>query len=192
MVPREQAQQEKHAINLKTGWPAPSLLPAKALLAAAQNVLSDPTVSSPALTYGANDEGLKPVREELAKWLNTFYEGATRDYAQSLPSPQSSLSGPIQPDFSRIVITAGASQSLGCVLREVTDPSYTRNVWIVAPAYFLAFKIFEDAGLKMRAVPEGKGVEWLRGEMKAVEDMRREELRRSGESDCPVSSQMPS
>jgi DNA-binding transcriptional MocR family regulator len=43
-----------------------------------------------------------------------------------------------------------------------TDPAYTRTIWIVAPAYFLAFRIFEDAGFggRMRAVPEdGEGVD---------------------------------
>lgn len=53
-------------------------------------------------------------------------------------------------------MTGGASQNLGCLLDVYTDPEYTRNVWIVAPAYYLAFNIFEDAGFaaKMRAVPE--------------------------------------
>ena len=61
------------------------------------------------------------------------------------------------------------------MLNVYTDPSYTRNIWIVAPAYFLAFRIFEDAGFadKIRAVPEGEqglDIEVLRREIRKSED----------------------
>jgi DNA-binding transcriptional MocR family regulator len=59
-----------------------------------------------------------------------------------------------------------------------TDPVYTRNIWIVAPAYFLAFAIFEDAGFhnKLRAIPEdneGIDMEYFRKEIKKSEDQAR-------------------
>lgn len=43
-------------------------------------------------------------------------------------------------------MTGGASQSIACILQGFTDPSFTRAVWVVAPTYFLAGPIFEDAG----------------------------------------------
>lgn len=50
---------------------------------------------------------------------------------------------------------------------------YTRNVWIVAPAYMLAFRIFEDSALKLRAVPEdeeGIDIDFLRREIRKSEE----------------------
>jgi len=91
------------------------------------------------------------------------------------------------PLTNRITITGGASQSLGVILTVFTDPLYTRRVWIVAPGYFMSFRIFEDAGFagRMRAVPEiqprsdpeydaendiaGPDVAWLRREIAAVD-----------------------
>lgn len=69
--------------------------------------------------------------------------------------------------MGRITITGGASQNLACILQTFTDPGYTRNIWIVAPAYMLAFRIFGDAGFekKLRAAPEdaeGLDVAYLR------------------------------
>jgi len=54
----------------------------------------------------------------------------------------------------RICITGGASQNLACVLQVFSDPVRTR-VWMVAPSYFLACRIFGDSGLVVRAVGEG-------------------------------------
>lgn len=42
------------------------------------------------------------------------------------------------------------------MLQVYTDPLKTK-VWMVAPCYFLACRIFEDAGLKTRAIEEGSG-----------------------------------
>ncbi|KAH7355191.1 pyridoxal phosphate-dependent transferase [Rhexocercosporidium sp. MPI-PUGE-AT-0058] len=125
----------KKPINLLRGWPNPSLLPTPAILRAAQSALSDPSISTPGLLYGP-DPGFQPLREEIAKWLSDFYGGDS--------------------DADRICITGGASQNLACVLQVYTDPLKTK-VWMVAPCYFLACRIFEDAGLKMRAVEEGSG-----------------------------------
>lgn len=62
---------------------------------------------------------------------------------------------------------------------------YTRNVWIVSPAYMLAFRIFEDSALKLRAVPEddeGIDIDFLKRELK-----KSEEIARSQGNNEPVS-----
>lgn len=87
----------------------------------------------------------------MASWLTDFYQPAA----------------PVSED--RIAITGGASQNLANLLQVFTDPVYTRNVWIVAPAYMLAFRIFDDSGLKLRAVPEdeqGIDIEYLQNELR--------------------------
>lgn len=125
------------SINLMRGWPNPSLLPAELIRQAADHALSDPKIATAGLLYGP-DPGYEPLRESIAEWLTSFYR------------PSSAITA------SRICITGGASQNLGSLLNVFTDPSYKRNIWIVAPAYMLAFRVFEDAGFgqRMRAVPE--------------------------------------
>jgi len=114
----------KRAIDFLKGWPNPSLLPPKLLQTASANVLLDSAqVTTPVLEYG-DDGGYLPFRRSIAQWLTKFY------------SPEQAIS------HERIVITGGASQNLACILQTYTDPVYTRNVWIVAPAYYLAFRIF--------------------------------------------------
>ncbi|KAL5330120.1 hypothetical protein ACEPPN_003645 [Leptodophora sp. 'Broadleaf-Isolate-01'] len=142
----------KKPINLLRGWPNPALLPTPAILRAAQSALSDPSISTPGLLYGP-DPGFQPLREEIAKWLGEFYTG--------------------EADANRICITGGASQNLACVLQVYTDPLKTK-VWMVAPCYFLACRIFEDAGLKMRAVEEGSGGIDLVALERGLENSRRE------------------
>ncbi|KZF24125.1 PLP-dependent transferase [Xylona heveae TC161] len=131
---------QKPLINLLRGWPNPKLLPAPQLKTASQSVLSNPDVFVPGLQYGP-DPGYEPLREQIASWLHKYY----------LPLEQ------ISPE--RICITGGASQNLACILQVFTDPVYTRNIWMVAPTYFLACRIFEDSGFhgRLRAVPEDKG-----------------------------------
>ena len=79
---------------------------------------------------------------------------------------------------NRYAITGGASQALACLLQVFTDPVATRAVWFVEPAYMLAFRIFEDAGLeqkKFRGVredEEGIDVEELRRGLDAMEKER--------------------
>lgn len=150
----------KPLINLLRGWPAPSLLPADLIKTAANAVLSDPAVAIDGLLYGP-DPGYEPLRETIASWLGSFYQ------------PEKAITA------ERICITGGASQNLGCMLSVYTDPEYTKNIWIVAPAYFLAFRIFEDAGFagKMRAVPEddaGIDIEFLRRELHKSEEQARD------------------
>lgn len=149
----------KKTINLHMGWPNPSLLPPEAIKGAVGRALSDSATAVQSLQYGP-DAGYQPLREELARWLTSFYN-PTND---------------IPPE--RLCITGGASQSLASILQTFTDPLYTRNVWMVAPTYFLACRIFDDAGFagRLRSVPEddeGINVEYLlqqinQSEQKAV------------------------
>lgn len=137
------SQSSEPPINLLRGWPSSSLLPTNLIKHAAEAALSDPQIAQNALEYGP-DAGYEPARVAIAKWL-------TESYATPAPIPA-----------DRLCITGGASQNLGCLLNVYTDPEYTRNVWIIAPAYFLSFRIFEDAGFagKLRAVPEdGEGLD---------------------------------
>ena len=164
----------KALINLLRGWPNPQLLPAAAINTAANAVLSDPDVSAPALLY-APDPGYEPLRERIAEWLTAFY----------LPKQ------PIQAD--RICVTGGASQNLACILQVFSDPIYTRNVWMVAPTYFLACRIFVDSGFqgRLRAVPEdqeGINLEYLSCEIQRSEDAARAEgnLKPVGAADSVV------
>lgn len=125
------------SINLIKGWPSTSLLPTDHLSRAAQRALADTSVAFPGLLYGP-DEGYAPLRETLGNWLTSFYQ-------------------PDQPiGKERITITGGASQNLACLLQVFTDPAYTRDILFAAPAYMLAFRVFEDNGFsgKMKAVPE--------------------------------------
>ncbi|KAI9701011.1 MAG: hypothetical protein M1836_001679 [Candelina mexicana] len=135
----------KPLINLLRGWPSPSLLPTAALASASQATLQNPSLSTPNLLYG-DFAGYPPLRAAIAQWLTTFYTPST--------SPASESIGPITAE--RICVTGGASQNIACVLQVYSDPCYTRNIWMVAPTYFLACRIFEDAGFagKLRAVPE--------------------------------------
>jgi DNA-binding transcriptional MocR family regulator len=127
------------SVNLMKGWPSPDLLPPLLLRDAAQRTLSQTNRSTitEILEYG-DDEGYLPLRESIASWLTDFY--APKD--------------PISP--TRLTITGGASQNLANVLSTFTDPVYTHHVWMVAPTYYLACRIFADAGFdgRLRAVPE--------------------------------------
>lgn len=129
-------------INLSSGYPAPSLNPIKQLNQATNTVFSTPNIWHDGMIYGP-DAGYDPLRENIARWLAQFYHGG--DEAQI--------------GAERICITGGASQNLACLLQVFTDPVFTRNVFIVEPGYFLAFRIFEDAGFhgRLRGVPEDEG-----------------------------------
>ncbi|KAF1811434.1 PLP-dependent transferase, partial [Eremomyces bilateralis CBS 781.70] len=162
------------------------------------------------LCYGP-DEGDVEVRHEVAKWLTDFYGGVYQpdhppatggSAATAEPPVDVSSSIPPNPDASipsdRILITGGASQSLANILAAFTDPTITLRIWIVAPAYMLAFRIFEDAGFvgRLRAVPEGNegiDIDFLEHEIQAVEDderLRREEST-SGDSQLREQDRRP-
>jgi DNA-binding transcriptional MocR family regulator len=149
-------------INLLRGWPSPTLLPISQFRGAAQTTLSDPSVAISSLLYGP-DAGYGPLRTEVSRWLSSFY---------GCPD-----------DADRICITGGASQNLACILQVFTDPAITQRVWMAAPCYFLACRIFEDAGFagRLRAVPEdreGVDMTYLEREISKVEEKKKH---------CPVS-----
>jgi DNA-binding transcriptional MocR family regulator len=130
-------------INLQQGCPTPCLVPTQAIAEASQSVLAQPDIAQ-RLMYGP-DGGEDYVRANISRWLTTFYH------------PKA---GPITPN--RIAITNGASNALSTILQVCTDPSYTRAVWIVEPTYFLARKIWLDAGFgdKMCPLPDhGDGID---------------------------------
>jgi DNA-binding transcriptional MocR family regulator len=113
------------------------------------------------MCYGP-DSGDPRLLKNVASWLTSFYQ------------PRDTITD------ERICITGGASQNLACLLQVFSDPTYTRNVWIVAPAYMLSFRIFEDSGFhkKLRAVPEdddGVDIDYLRSEIRKSEDKARAE-----------------
>lgn len=119
-------------------------------------MLTNNSIAFPALEYGP-DHGDPRLRKHLASWLTTFFK------------PQH----PITDD--RIAISGGASQNLAVLLNVFTDPSYTRAVWFVAPAYHLSFRIVQDAGFhdKFRAIPEddeGIDLEYFKSEVKKLEE----------------------
>ncbi|KAJ5689582.1 hypothetical protein N7462_003974 [Penicillium macrosclerotiorum] len=152
----------KPVIDFASGFPATSLLPADRLKEAATSVLSNQIVWQPGLIYGP-DEGFFPLRENISSWLTRYYKPAN----------------PISAD--RICITGGASQNLANILQVFTDPVKTRKIWVIEPAYFLAFRIFEDAGFngKMHGViedAEGVDIAFLEKALEA----EREEYRASG------------
>ncbi|KAI3401387.1 hypothetical protein diail_11471 [Diaporthe ilicicola] len=156
MTPSEPPPVElrKQPINLLRGWPSPHVLPAEALKAAANKVLSDPDIFVPGLQYGP-DPGYQPLREELSKFLSKEYG--------------------TKADAERICISGGASQAMACILQSYTEPVYTKAVWAIAPCYYLACAIFEDSGFegRLRAVPEddeGINLERLESGLKGFED----------------------
>lgn len=127
----------KAPIDLFRGWPNPALLPVQSLSHTSTVALSTPSIYEPGLQYGP-DEGYGPLRQHVAQWLTSFY---------APPDPIST---------DRICISGGASQNLACILQVFTDAAYTRNIWMVAPTYYLACRIFDDAGFagRLRGVPE--------------------------------------
>lgn len=162
-----------YPIDLFRGWPNPALLPVEFLARSAATVLSTPSIYGPGLQYGP-DEGYGPLREHIASWLTSFF----RADSESSPLPNVNDSTPITAE--RICITGGASQNLACVLQVYTDAAYTRNVWMVAPTYYLACRIFHDAGFteRLRGVPEdeeGIDLEFLERELKEAERRAAEE-----------------
>jgi DNA-binding transcriptional MocR family regulator len=137
------AVRHRNALNLQQGCPTPRLIPTQAIAEASRHLLAQPGISQ-RLMYGPNG-GEDYVRVSVARWLTNFYH------------PQA---GSITPN--RIAITNGASNALSVILQVCTDPLYTRGVWIVEPTYFLARKIWLDAGLgdKIHPVPDhGSGID---------------------------------
>lgn len=151
----------KARVNFFLGWPNHSLLPAALLKFASSSALSAPQVFEPGLEYGP-DWGYEPLRQRIGQWLTRFY--APKD----------------QINAERLCISGGASQNLACILQTFTDPVYRRNVWMVAPTYHMACRIFEDSGFagKLRAVPEddeGIDIDFLTKQIAKSEEAARSE-----------------
>lgn len=91
------------------------------------------------LQYGT-DAGPLSVRTAFAGWFSRIY---------GLPSCDPNL----------LAVTCGASFGLANTCLQFTDVSYTRRIFMVTPAYFLAARIFQDAGFtdKMFAIDEQDG-----------------------------------
>lgn len=157
-------------INFTRGWPATTLLPTSLLQLASQRALSSPSITISGLPYGPN-AGPPSVRASLATFL-------TRYYTPLVPTTANHL-----------VLTGGASQTLGKILQVFSDPAFTRKVWMVAPTYFLACEIFEDAGFagRLRAVREDKhGVDVQEFERLLEEDEMEGRKEEGGWRDDPV------
>lgn len=149
---------KRPVIDLLKGWPATSLLPPMLLQDAAIHTLSqtDDSVITEILEY-AEDEGYRPLRKAIASWLTQFYQ------------PKDEIL------HERICVTGGASQNLANILASFTDPVYTLHVWQVAPTYYLACRIFTDAGFddRLKAVPEdeeGIDLDFLEHGLRASEE----------------------
>ena len=114
----------------------------------------------PGLLYGP-DPGFQPLRERIAAWLEGFYgdgKGSSSELKSEGEIEGGSESGNgkrSKGEAEQICITGGASQNLANILLVYSDPAVTK-VWIVAPCYYMACNMFDDAGLEMRAVGEGK------------------------------------
>ncbi|KAL8788426.1 MAG: hypothetical protein Q9195_007305 [Heterodermia aff. obscurata] len=129
--------EEKKAINFVWGKPAPSLIPTVDMAAAAQRVFADPVIAVAGMQYGDSPHaGYNPLRQRLSAHLSDFYGSSV--------------------NLDDLCITGGASQALTVILQMLSDPATTRAVWLTAPCFFAARKIFENAGLtgKLHGVNE--------------------------------------
>lgn len=158
-------------INLFKGHPNHDLHPVAALKKASIAVLDNPDIRNPALNYGP-DEGFLPLRHTIAEWLSRHYQ----------PLPQ------VTPD--RITVTGGASQNLAIILSVFTDPNVTQAVWMISPTYYLACRIFDDAGFKgkLHSIPEdeeGVDVAWLDNELQTHESTNQDVAEGSSVSIVP-------
>ena len=99
-------------IDMFKGWPNSGLLPHERLKEASDTALSDPRIWTPGLAYG-DDDGYLPLRQELAKWLTSFYK------------PKEDI------EIGRICITGGASQNLACLLQTFTDAIYSICIYSI-------------------------------------------------------------
>ncbi|KAJ4294743.1 Valine--pyruvate aminotransferase [Collariella sp. IMI 366227] len=79
--PQPNTAPKKKLINLLRGWPTPHLLPTSHLLAATQRVLTNPSISTPALQY-APDPGMRAVAEDQGAWIWGVGEGFLEEEAK--------------------------------------------------------------------------------------------------------------
>lgn len=111
-------------INLGIGQPSADLLPVDLIRAASEDFFK---VAQPQeLNYGEKQGDVR-FRESLADFLSLKYGSDVR--------PES------------LLLTCGNSQALDFICERFTQPGDT--VFVEEPAYFLAFQIFRDHGLKI-------------------------------------------
>lgn len=157
-------------INLQLGWPSPRLLAARSVLEGAHQVLTSEDEIKAALTYGPHI-GHSLLRQSIADWLSEVYSR--------------------QVDSDRICVSNGASAHLSNIMLKFTDPSYTRNIFLVEPTYFLACPIFEDNGFqgKLKGIPEsenGIDLKFLERELATAEAAAVKAAELSGRLDAPA------
>lgn len=148
------------SIDLASGHPSPALIPIQDIQKAANYALSNPVIWQQGINYGP-DAGYMPLRQNLSRWLASFY--ASDDV--NIESP----------DVERICVTGGASQNLANILQVYTDPAQTKRIFVVEPAYFLSFRVFEDAGFggRLKGIPEdSEGVD-----LKVLEYVLKQEVK---------------
>lgn len=165
-------------VDLFKGHPNHKLHPTEALKSASVAVLDNPDICRPALNYGP-DEGFLPLRLTIAEWLSRHYQPTAEQNQQ------------ITPD--RITITGGASQNLAIILSVFTDPNVTQAVWMISPTYFLACRIFDDAGFKKKLNSlseddEGVDVIWLEKELQKHESLNLDAAAEQGTVSIPCRS----
>ena len=127
------------------------------MAAAAQRVLVNPITAIAGMQYGDSPHaGYNPLRQKLSTYLSDFY--GTSD------------------NLDELCITGGASQALTVILQMLSDPAATKTVWLTAPCFFAARKVFEDAGLtgKLHGVNELEDgsidLEYLEKEMRKLDN----------------------
>lgn len=120
--------QGDHVIDFGNGQPSLSLLPVRMLQTATDHFLSagDATL----LQYGT-DQGDAAFRDALAAFLR-------RRYAASV-------------DAAQLMVSGSASQGLDLICARFTRPGDT--IFVEAPTYFLALKVFRDHGLQVVGIP---------------------------------------
>lgn len=132
-------------IDLLRGHPSTRLLAIKQVADAAAEVLSSPELPTDSYApirhplHYAGEMGNEDVRGEIGRWVAERYGLGEAIGAE------------------RILLTSGASFGLMNALMHCTSPvtGYTKQAFLISPTYFLAARVFEDAGFtnKLTAIP---------------------------------------
>lgn len=158
---------EARVIDLARGHPSDRLLAVGELQRATGRILTAAAAGEHEhgdrhpLQYGI-DLGPLSVRIQLAAWLGRRYDSPNLAHSSAVASSHRSDGGgeanssgaagsgdgaeygAIDPDT--LAMTCGASYALMNILAQLLDREVTRSVFMVSPAYFLAARIFQDAG----------------------------------------------
>eukprot|EP00388_Colpodella_angusta_P006647 GDKJ01019460.1.p1 GENE.GDKJ01019460.1~~GDKJ01019460.1.p1 ORF type:complete len:450 (+),score=110.23 GDKJ01019460.1:27-1352(+) len=120
----------ENCIDLKIGFPSPSMLPLEEIRVAAAEKLSEHDANF--LNYG-KVQGYKQFRVDLAKFLEPRYL--------------------VDVDADSLFITSGTSQ--GIILMATYYAQRGDTILLENPSYFLARQIFREYGLNVVDVPIG-------------------------------------